>query len=299
MIALTQIADVTAQLSSNPAAALPLLERLAGAAGADEQVGLVRAFLVAGAARVLASLWPVDDAVTARFMAHFYGALQQGLSPAQALGDALGDQQGRVGRRGQSARAAHGDIGGGGRHDLICQQVKFRPIEIVQFAFGKAGLEPPGQRGDKLDRRIEITGPTDRKMVINALNSGAKVFMTDFEDSNSPTLDNLVRGQINLRDRWSGAMDYRDPESGTRMLLDELLRRDGVDPGHACGRGLAQVRPEVVHQVADRNRFVRDKNEGDHLKATRIEETERCSLTNALHGPVDFLFCRRLPGKYT
>jgi malate synthase len=69
------------------------------------------------------------------------------------------------------------------------------------------------------DRRVEITGPTDRKMVINALNSGAKVFMTDFEDSNSPTWDNLVRGQINLRDRWSGAMDYRDPESGKHYVL--------------------------------------------------------------------------------
>ncbi len=72
---------------------------------------------------------------------------------------------------------------------------------------------------DLQDRRVEITGPTDRKMVINALNSGAKVFMTDFEDSNSPTLDNLVRGQINLRDRWSGAMDYRDPESAKHYVL--------------------------------------------------------------------------------
>ena len=71
---------------------------------------------------------------------------------------------------------------------------------------------------DLQDRRVEITGPTDRKMVINALNSGAKVFMTDFEDSNSPTWDNLVRGQINLRDRWSGAMDYRDPESGKHYV---------------------------------------------------------------------------------
>jgi len=61
---------------------------LAGGAGGNEQVGLVRAFLVAGAARVLASLWPVDDAVTALFMDHFYRALQQGLQPAQALGDA-------------------------------------------------------------------------------------------------------------------------------------------------------------------------------------------------------------------
>ena len=54
--------------------------------------------------------------------------------------------------------------------------------------------------GDLQDRRVEITGPTDRKMIINALNSGAKVFMADFEDSLTPTWDNVVQGQINLRD---------------------------------------------------------------------------------------------------
>ena len=53
---------------------------------------------------------------------------------------------------------------------------------------------------DLLDRRVEITGPVDRKMVINALNSGASVFMADFEDSNSPTWQNNLDGQINLRD---------------------------------------------------------------------------------------------------
>jgi len=53
---------------------------------------------------------------------------------------------------------------------------------------------------DLQDRRVEITGPTERKMVINALNSGASVFMADFEDSNAPTWDNLLQGQINLRD---------------------------------------------------------------------------------------------------
>ena len=51
-----------------------------------------------------------------------------------------------------------------------------------------------------LDRRVEITGPVDRKMVINALNSGAKVFMADFEDSCSPTWSNLLEGQQNLKD---------------------------------------------------------------------------------------------------
>ena len=53
---------------------------------------------------------------------------------------------------------------------------------------------------DLLDRRVEITGPVDRKMVINALNSGAKTFMADFEDSNSPSIENNLNGQINLRD---------------------------------------------------------------------------------------------------
>src|SRR5690606_31354044 len=53
---------------------------------------------------------------------------------------------------------------------------------------------------DLADRRVEITGPVDRKMMINALNCGAKVFMADFEDSNSPTWDNVVNGQVNVRD---------------------------------------------------------------------------------------------------
>jgi malate synthase len=56
------------------------------------------------------------------------------------------------------------------------------------------------QPQDLLDRRVEITGPTDRKMVINALNSGASTFMADFEDANCPTWDNMIDGQINLRD---------------------------------------------------------------------------------------------------
>ena len=72
---------------------------------------------------------------------------------------------------------------------------------------------------DLQDRRVELTGPTDRKMVINALNSGARVFMTDFEDSNSPTWDNMIQGQLNLMDRWTGRMDYTDPASKKRYAL--------------------------------------------------------------------------------
>jgi len=73
---------------------------------------------------------------------------------------------------------------------------------------------------DLLDRRVEITGPTDRKMIINALNSGAPVFMTDFEDSNSPTFANMIEGQINLIDRWQGMLDFTDPQSGKHYSLN-------------------------------------------------------------------------------
>jgi malate synthase len=73
-----------------------------------------------------------------------------------------------------------------------------------------------------VDRRVEITGPTDRKMVINALNCGAKVFMADFEDSNTPTFDNLVQGQINLRNAWLRQIDFTSPEGKSYALNDEV-----------------------------------------------------------------------------
>jgi malate synthase len=72
---------------------------------------------------------------------------------------------------------------------------------------------------DLQDRRVEITGPVDRKMVINALNCGAKVFMADFEDANAPSFANNVEGQINLKDRWAGALEFTDPASGKHYAL--------------------------------------------------------------------------------
>jgi malate synthase len=73
-----------------------------------------------------------------------------------------------------------------------------------------------------LERRtVEITGPTDRKMVINALNSGADVFMADFEDATSPTWENLIEGQINLRDAVRRKLSFDDPSSGKQYRLGE------------------------------------------------------------------------------
>jgi malate synthase len=76
---------------------------------------------------------------------------------------------------------------------------------------------------DLTRRIVEITGPTDRKMVINALNSGADVFMADFEDATSPTWDNLVQGQINLRDAIRREIAFDDPSSGKSYRLGEKL----------------------------------------------------------------------------
>jgi malate synthase len=75
---------------------------------------------------------------------------------------------------------------------------------------------------DLRDRRVEITGPTDRKMVINALNSGAKMFMADFEDANSPTWTNMVEGQINLRDAIRRTITFRSPEGKDYKLNEQL-----------------------------------------------------------------------------
>ncbi|MFD7432573.1 malate synthase A [Streptomyces sp. NPDC059818] len=75
------------------------------------------------------------------------------------------------------------------------------------------------------DRRVEITGPTDRKMTVNALNSGARVWLADFEDASAPTWENVILGQLNLIDAYNRAIDFTDPKSGKSYALrpaDEL-----------------------------------------------------------------------------
>ncbi len=74
---------------------------------------------------------------------------------------------------------------------------------------------------DLQDRRVEITGPTDRKMVINALNSGANVYMADFEDANSPTWANMVEGQINVRDAARRTITFTNPDGRVYELKEK------------------------------------------------------------------------------
>src|SRR6266849_5982211 len=76
---------------------------------------------------------------------------------------------------------------------------------------------------DLQDRRVEITGPVDRKMIINALNSGAQVFMDDFEDATSPTWANLIAGHVNLIDAVRRTISYVQPDSGKRYALNPTI----------------------------------------------------------------------------
>src|SRR3954470_24040545 len=75
---------------------------------------------------------------------------------------------------------------------------------------------------DLRDRRTEITGPVDRKMAINALNSGAQCWMADFEDANSPTWENCLDGQINMRDAARRSLAYTSPEGKAYALKERI-----------------------------------------------------------------------------
>ncbi len=104
------------------------------------------------------------------------------------------------------------------------RQLRFDSGELPDFPAATAAIRAgewtvaPAPR-DLQDRRVEITGPPTRKMVINALNSGAKTFMADFEDSTAPTFANLIDGQANLIDRWRGTLAFADAATGKSYAL--------------------------------------------------------------------------------
>ncbi|MGH8260320.1 MAG: malate synthase A, partial [Steroidobacteraceae bacterium] len=109
-------------------------------------------------------------------------------------------------------------------HARTQRQARYNAGELPDFLRETADVRRASWRvgtipADLQDRRVEITGPVDRKMIINALNSGAKVFMADFEDATAPTWANLVEGQVNLKDRWQGRLDFTDPTTGKAYRL--------------------------------------------------------------------------------
>jgi malate synthase len=107
----------------------------------------------------------------------------------------------------------YAELAAGGTLDFLAETKDVREDESWRVAEPAPGL---------VDRRTEITGPTDRKMTINALNSGAKVWLADLEDANTPLWENMVEGQLNLRDAIDRSIDFTSPEGKTYTLADDV-----------------------------------------------------------------------------
>jgi malate synthase len=107
----------------------------------------------------------------------------------------------------------YAELAAGSTLDFLAETKDVREDDTWRVASHAPGL---------VDRRAEITGPTDRKMTINALNSGAKVWLADLEDANTPLWENLVEGQLNLRDAIDRAIDFTSPEGKSYALADDV-----------------------------------------------------------------------------
>jgi malate synthase len=107
------------------------------------------------------------------------------------------------------------DLADGGTLDFLEETREIREDDSWQVAAPAPGL---------VDRRVEITGPTDRKMTINALNSGAKVWLADHEDANTPLWENVIGGQLNLRDAIDDTISFTSPEGKEYSLRDDVER---------------------------------------------------------------------------
>jgi len=140
---------------------------------------------------------------------------------------------------------------------------------------------------DLQDRRAEITGPVDRKMIINALNSGAKVFMADFEDSNTPTWENTIQGQINLRDAVngtitfsSGGKDYALGENLATLLVRprgwHLLEKHVLVDGDPVSAGVFDFALYMFHNA----RTLLDKGSGPYFYLPKMESHLEARLWN-------------------
>jgi malate synthase len=161
--------------------------------------------------RILGMTLPVLDSQQAKVLGRVTPEFAQILTP-EALSFVAKLQRKFGARRTEllAARAARQkEFDAGKLPDFLAETKKIRDTEW------RVAPQPK----DMLDRRVEITGPTDRKMVINALNSGASTFMADFEDANCPTWHNMIDGQINLRDAARRTISFE--QSGKRYKLND------------------------------------------------------------------------------
>ncbi|MBK6684285.1 MAG: malate synthase A [Deltaproteobacteria bacterium] len=142
---------------------------------------------------------------------------------------------------------------------------------------------------DLQDRRVEITGPVDRKMIINALNSGANVFMADFEDSTAPTWANVIEGQLNLRDAIRGTIRYVDEQKQKTYALNEkvatlfvrprgwhLLERHFLVDGEPAPGGVFDFGLYFFHNA----KALLQKGSGPYFYLPKLEHHEEAKLWN-------------------
>jgi malate synthase len=135
------------------------------------------------------------------------------------LHDALGERRARALA---ARRRRQAELSGGGTFDFLPETELIRVDDAWRVAPPAPGL---------VDRRVEITGPTDRKMTINALNSGANVWLADFEDANTPLWSNMIEGQLNLKDALDRTIDFTSEEGKSYALNhDDTLATIVVRP---------------------------------------------------------------------
>ncbi|GER91841.1 malate synthase [Dictyobacter vulcani] len=141
---------------------------------------------------------------------------------------------------------------------------------------------------DLQDRRVEITGPVERKMIINALNSGAYGFMADFEDSNTPTWENTIQGQINLRDAIRRTISFTNPDGKTYQLKDKtavlmvrprgwhLLEKHVLIDGQPISAGIFDFGLYVFHNAQQ----LLDNGSGPYFYLPKMESHLEARLWN-------------------
>jgi malate synthase len=181
---------------------------------------------------------------------------------------------------------------GGRRSELLAERERRGPpsgfLDETREIREDASWRVAEPMGDYEDRRVEITGPTDRKLVINALNSGAKGFMADFEDANSPTWRNQIEGHVNLIDAIEGTITYDSSEGKHYELVENpatlLVRPRGwhlpekhvkVD-GEAVGGGLVDFGLYAFHSA----KRLHDKGRGLYLYLPKLEHHLEARLWN-------------------
>ena len=174
----------------------------------------------------------------------------------------------------------------------IERQTRFDAGELPDFpeetrAIRESEWKVSAVPADLADRRVEITGPTNAKMIINALNSGAKTFMADFEDATSPTWDELIQGQANLRRRWLGTLDFTDADTGKIYAIGDtpavlLVRPRGwhLDERHVtvCGQPVSGALFDFALYLFHNARAALDAGSGPYFYLPKLESRHEAAL---------------------